>query len=166
MFDRLLLLEKGGNELYFGEIGPNASTMIEYFENNGAPPCPPGANPAEWVVEMTRTSATELGEKAKSVAVNWPHTWSRSPQKERIRKQLAEMKERFLKKPDMHRIHPTGEYAASFSRQLLVVLGRAFKNYWRDPLYLYSRFGLCICVVSFSRVPLQPSQTKTAHMKC
>jgi ABC-type multidrug transport system permease subunit len=148
MFDRLLLLEKGGNELYFGEIGPNASTVIEYFESNGAPPCPTGANPAEWMVETTRTGTTELGEKATSAAVNWPKIWSQSPQKELVRKQLAEWKESLSRNTDTHRVHPKGEYAASFLTQLRVVLGRVFKNYWRDPLYLYSRFGLCICVVS------------------
>jgi hypothetical protein len=159
MFDRLLLLEKGGNELYFGEIGPNASTVIEYFESNGAPPCPTGANPAEWMVETTRTGTTELGGGAKSVSVNWPQTWSQSPQKERVRKQLAEWKEELSKTPDIHLVRPTGEYAASFLTQLRVVLGRVFANYWRDPLYLYSRFGLCICVVRSST----PTLSQMAH---
>ena len=144
MFDRLLLLGKGGNELYFGEIGPDASTLIEYFESNGAPSCPSGANPAEWMVEIT----TENRAEADLAGAKWPQTWSESPQKQQVRKQLAGLEETLSKKPATHHIHQKGEYAASFFTQLAIVLKRAFRNYWRDPLYLYSRFGLCICVVS------------------
>lgn len=157
MFDRLLLLEKGGNELYFGEIGPDASTLIHYFESNGAPPCPPGANPAEWMVEVTRTGATETGEKAKSAGVNWPETWSQSPQKQDVRNQLFTLKGTLSRRPETHHAHQKSEYAASIPRQLIIVLDRLFRNYWRDPLYLYSRFGLCICVVSRAHHPAPPN---------
>lgn len=151
MFDRLLLLEKGGNELYFGEIGPDAAALIDYFENNGAPPCPRGANPAEWMVEITRTVATETGENTNSAGVNWSEVWSRSHEREQVRRQLAYWKEKLSQKPNTFNIqHQSGEYAAPFYKQLAVVLGRIFRNYWRDPLYLYSRFGLIICVVSIS----------------
>ncbi|KAK4152728.1 ABC-2 type transporter-domain-containing protein [Chaetomidium leptoderma] len=161
MFDRLLLLEKGGNELYFGDIGPDASTLINYFESNGAPPCPPGANPAEWMIESTRASSMETGEETKSVVgVNWPEIWSQSPQKQEVRRQLVELKETLSQKPDTtNYVHQKGEYAASLPRQLVIVLDRTFRNYWRDPLYLDSRFGLCICVslangLSFYNSPL------------
>jgi ATP-binding cassette subfamily G (WHITE) protein 2 (SNQ2) len=45
MFDRLLLLKKGGQTVYFGDVGRGSSTMLEYFESNGAPLCGPDANP-------------------------------------------------------------------------------------------------------------------------
>jgi len=44
-FDRLLLLRKGGQTVYFGDIAQNASTLINYFQSNGGKPCPPEANP-------------------------------------------------------------------------------------------------------------------------
>ncbi|KAL4735384.1 ABC-2 type transporter-domain-containing protein [Aspergillus similis] len=46
MFDRLLLLGKGGKTVYFGEIGDQSSTLLEYFERNGARKCEPLENPA------------------------------------------------------------------------------------------------------------------------
>ena len=46
-FDRILLLEKGGQMIYFGDIGPNSSNLIKYFESNGAAKCLPKTNPAE-----------------------------------------------------------------------------------------------------------------------
>ena len=47
-FDRLLFLSKGGRTVYFGEIGENCGTLVNYFERNGAEACHPEANPAEW----------------------------------------------------------------------------------------------------------------------
>src|ERR1700709_1169649 len=51
-FDRLLFLKKGGQTVYFGELGKNASTLIDYFERNGGFQCPKDANPAEWMLEI------------------------------------------------------------------------------------------------------------------
>lgn len=45
VFDRLLLLRKGGQTVYFGDIGRNSATLIQYFERNGAAPCGPEENP-------------------------------------------------------------------------------------------------------------------------
>ena len=45
-FDRLLLLERGGETVYFGDIGPDASVLREYFARYGAQ-CPSNVNPAE-----------------------------------------------------------------------------------------------------------------------
>ncbi|KAK6866472.1 Pleiotropic ABC efflux transporter of multiple drugs CDR1 [Candida tropicalis] len=50
-FDRLLFLQKGGRTAYFGDLGRNCQTMIDYFEKYGADPCPKEANPAEWILE-------------------------------------------------------------------------------------------------------------------
>lgn len=52
-FDRLLFLAKGGKTVYFGEMGENSSTLTSYFERNGSHPCPPDANPAEWMLEVS-----------------------------------------------------------------------------------------------------------------
>lgn len=51
-FDRLLLLAKGGKTVYFGEIGRNSEILLDYFARNGGPRCPPGANPAEHMLEV------------------------------------------------------------------------------------------------------------------
>lgn len=46
-FDRLLFLAKGGKTVYFGEIGENSGTLLDYFESNGARKCDSKENPAE-----------------------------------------------------------------------------------------------------------------------
>jgi hypothetical protein len=45
VFDKLLLLQKGGETAYFGDLGQNATTLIDYFETNGARKCHPDENP-------------------------------------------------------------------------------------------------------------------------
>lgn len=45
VFDRLLLLRKGGQTVYFGDIGNNSRTLIEYFERNGSQNCTEEENP-------------------------------------------------------------------------------------------------------------------------
>ena len=42
-FDHLLLLQHGGETVYFGEIGKDSKALVDYFARNGAP-CPPDAN--------------------------------------------------------------------------------------------------------------------------
>lgn len=42
-FDRLLLLQRGGNCVYFGDIGKDADVLLSYFHKHGAH-CPPTAN--------------------------------------------------------------------------------------------------------------------------
>jgi ATP-binding cassette subfamily G (WHITE) protein 2 (SNQ2) len=41
----MLLLKKGGKTVYFGDLGDNATTVIDYFERNGARRCLPEENP-------------------------------------------------------------------------------------------------------------------------
>ncbi|KAJ7856447.1 pleiotropic drug resistance ABC transporter [Mycena olivaceomarginata] len=57
-FDRLLLLRKGGQVVYFGDIGPNSSTLIHHFESNGSRPCDPSENPAEFMLDVIGAGAT------------------------------------------------------------------------------------------------------------
>jgi ATP-binding cassette subfamily G (WHITE) protein 2 (PDR) len=47
-FDRLLFLAKGGRTVYFGDIGKNSETLLDYFEANGAEKCGDDENPAEY----------------------------------------------------------------------------------------------------------------------
>lgn len=46
MFDDLLLLKKGGNVVFFGELGQGSSNLIDYFESRGVPEIEFGENPA------------------------------------------------------------------------------------------------------------------------
>jgi len=48
--DRLLLLQRGGETVYFGDIGPNAKVLTDYLARYGAI-CPDDLNPAEFMLD-------------------------------------------------------------------------------------------------------------------
>ncbi|XP_060672517.1 LOW QUALITY PROTEIN: pleiotropic drug resistance protein 3-like [Ziziphus jujuba] len=62
-FDELILLKRGGQIIYSGELGQNSSKLIEYFEGvSGVPKIKENYNPATWMLEVTNPSVeAQLG---------------------------------------------------------------------------------------------------------
>ncbi|KAK4559505.1 hypothetical protein RGQ29_008644 [Quercus rubra] len=58
-FDELMLLKRGGQIIYSGELGQNSSKLIEYLEQGvpGVPKIKENYNPATWMLEVTSPSA-------------------------------------------------------------------------------------------------------------
>ncbi|KAF0708195.1 hypothetical protein AaE_013312, partial [Aphanomyces astaci] len=51
LFDKLLLLKTGGELVYFGDLGPQSSVLLEYFRQfQGLPPMEPHENPATYML--------------------------------------------------------------------------------------------------------------------
>ena len=143
-FDRLLFLQKGGQTVYFGEIGENASTLTNYFERNGGFPCPESANPAEWMLEVIGAAP------GSETDVNWFDTWRNSPEYKSVRAELQQLEdERGLAPSKTHEAASYREFAAPFMEQLRAVLHRVFQQYWRTPSYIYSKASLCTLVALF-----------------
>jgi ABC-type multidrug transport system ATPase subunit len=85
-FDRLLLLGKGGNTIYFGDIGNDSDVMREYFARNGAP-CPQNVNPAEYMLEAIGAGITpRIGDR------DWKDIWLDSPECARTKTEIEEIK--------------------------------------------------------------------------
>lgn len=59
-FDRLLFLRKGGETVYFGDIGHNSETLLEYFSSNGARKCGDDENPSRVHARNCRTERPRL----------------------------------------------------------------------------------------------------------
>ena len=57
-FDKLLLLERGGATVYFGDVGVDSNILRDYFARHGAV-CPENVNPAE--VSIMAWTAVTLG---------------------------------------------------------------------------------------------------------
>jgi len=140
LFDRLLLLDSKGRVTYFGDIGSDASTVINYFERNGSGKCDVSNNPAEWILQVT----TDI-ESDETVA--WHEKWARSPEREDVLRAISE-----FKSPQSDQqsgvLVSEGKYATSLTTQLLVVTQRMFQEYWRDPVYIYCKMALCVVTVS------------------
>lgn len=148
VFDRLLLLDKTGSMLYFGDLGRKSSTMISYFERGGASKCRYDQNPAEWVLDITKSSPKITSDEG-TVSGFWCDYWKSSPERKQVLQQVADIKQQ---QPSFAvaragRDELQGQYATSFSRQFYMVARRVFQAYWRDPVYVYSKLGLCVSVV-------------------
>ncbi|KAJ5682612.1 ABC multidrug transporter C [Penicillium macrosclerotiorum] len=140
-FDRLLFLAKGGKTVYFGEIGDKSSTLSNYFERNGAPKLSSEANPAEWMLEVIGAAPGSHSD------IDWPAVWRESPERKAVHDHLAELKSTLSQKPVEESSNDPAnykEFAASFPVQLYECLVRIFSQYWRTPVYIYSKSALSI----------------------
>lgn len=145
-FDRLLFLRKGGQTVYFGEVGPNSKILIDYFVRQGGPPCPPEANPAEWMLEVIGAAP------GSSTDIDWHQAWRTSPEYMAVQEHLAELKyerqhlqslQRTMSAQKREDKAAYREFAAPFAEQLREVVLRVFQQYWRSPSYIYSKTALC-----------------------
>ncbi|KAF4450932.1 ATP-binding cassette transporter [Fusarium austroafricanum] len=129
-FDRLLLLSEGG------DIGDNAQTLIDYFERNGAIPCPPGANPAEWMLEAIGAAPSSHSD------IDWHQVWRSSPEYQQVQNELTRLQS--ISSEKTHAPTSYHEFATPLWYQFRVVTQRVFQQTWRSPSYIYSKLGLCI----------------------
>ncbi|KAK0199278.1 AtrD, ABC-transporter [Desarmillaria ectypa] len=144
-FDRLLFLARGGQTVYFGDIGRNSQTLIDYFERNGAPRCPPDANPAEWMLHV-------IGAAPGAVATrDFVETWKQSPDLVAIKEELARKRENAKPIDPMAvtNVNATREFSAPFFSQYLICTYRVFQQYWRTPSYIYSKTALSVLTALF-----------------
>jgi ATP-binding cassette subfamily G (WHITE) protein 2 (SNQ2) len=137
VFDRLLLLKKGGQTVYFGDIGEGSSTMLDYFERNGAPRCHPDANPAEYMLDVIGAGATA------STSVDWHSIWKNSSEASTLQEEIENIHNEGRARPIVQTTKPT-EFATSWYHQLMALTQRNFQAYWRNPTYLMAKFALCI----------------------
>ena len=128
-FDRLLLLERGGRTVYFGEIGEDATVLRDYFRKNGAE-CPRDANPAEYMLEAIGAgSAARIGDK------DWGDIWDESEEFEAVKKAIADSKKERSGTHDDEDVASTGEYATPLKFQIIEVTKRMNMTFWRSPNY-------------------------------
>ncbi|CAG8960438.1 hypothetical protein HYFRA_00008157 [Hymenoscyphus fraxineus] len=145
-FDRLLLLAPGGRPAYFGDIGPSATTVISYFERNGAKACPANGNPAEWIMEVLGCAPGHHS------TIDWPEVWRNSPEYSRVHSELDSMELRAHRKNPAEEVnddHEFDEFAAPFSAQLWECFKRVNIQYWRTPSYIYSKIALSLLTSLF-----------------
>ncbi|CAO3587861.1 unnamed protein product [Absidia cylindrospora] len=129
-FDHLLLLVRGGRTAYHGEIGPDAHTMIDYFESNGGPKCSPDANPAEYILEVVGAGT------AGKVTQDWADVWANSKEAKALEEELEQVHSSADINPTRH----AATYATSLWTQFRLVHKRMALAYWRAPDYNVGRF--------------------------
>ncbi|OQU96073.1 hypothetical protein CLAIMM_02209 [Cladophialophora immunda] len=149
-FDRLLLLADRGRTTYFGPIGESCKTVIAYFERNGALPCPNGANPAEWLLNITGGGR----DPSYRCDIDWPQVWKSSPEFQAVHAELDDLEAKRPQMMDQLSAEKDDQdsyrsYAAPFWLQYYEVQKRVFQQYWRTPSYIYSKLVLCAASALF-----------------
>ncbi|KAK4685860.1 ATP-binding cassette, subfamily G (WHITE), member 2, PDR, partial [Tremellales sp. Uapishka_1] len=163
-FDRLLFLAKGGKTVYFGEVGTGSHILIDYFVRNGASDCPPGENPAEWMLSAIGAAPGTATE------VDWHQAWLNSPERGRVHEELDRIKrDRPTEVANEKDSKGTGdaklekaaysEFAAPFGTQLAAVLQRGNQQYWRTPSYIWSKIALSVATGLFIGFSFYKSDT-------
>ncbi|KAF4463341.1 ATPase [Fusarium albosuccineum] len=137
-FDRLLLLSRG-KTIYFGDVGKNSNILVDYFVRNGGPMCPPGANPAEYMLEVIGAAP------GAHTDIDWPEVWRASPEHTQVQEELARLvAEGNAQVPEgtSRDVTEYNEFAAPSKVQFFEVTKRLFQQYWRSPGYIYSKLVL------------------------
>ncbi|KAF8905939.1 pleiotropic drug resistance ABC transporter [Gymnopilus junonius] len=136
-FDKLLLLRKGGQAVYFGDIGRDGQTVIDYFENAGARECSEGENPAEYMLDVIGAGATATTDK------DWHEVWLNSEERRKLVREIEEIHEEGRKHPPVGATVRT-QFATSWPFQVRILIVRQCLAHWRDPTYLMSKLVLNI----------------------
>ena len=122
-FDRLLFLAKGGKTVYFGGIGKNSRTLLDYFEKNGARECGEAENPAEYMLEIVGA-----GPKGKS-AQDWNSVWTQSEESKAVQVELDRIhREKMEEETGSDSKEAHQEFAMPFLTQLYYVTERVFQQ--------------------------------------
>ncbi|PQE05366.1 ABC transporter protein [Rutstroemia sp. NJR-2017a BVV2] len=132
-FDRLLMLQRGGRCVYFGDIGKDANVLLEYFRKHGAH-CPPDANPAEWMLDAIGAGqAPRIGDR------DWADIFADSPELANIKDRITQMKAQRLQEVGENIQVDEREFATPLMHQLKIVQKRTNLAFWRSPNYGFTR---------------------------
>ena len=132
-FDRLLLLQRGGQTVYFGDVGKDACVLLDYFRKHGAH-CPADANPAEWMLD-----AIGAGQAPKIGDRDWADIFADSPELANIKDSISQMKTERMAEVGSHVKTDEREYATPLIHQLKIVQKRTNLAFWRSPNYGFTR---------------------------
>lgn len=158
-FDQLLFLARGGKTVYFGPIGEQSRTLLDYFESNGARPCDDSENPAEYMLDVVNKGTTPSGE-------DWFNVWKQSPESQAVQAEIDRIhKEQQEKVPVEESSQGHSEFAMPFWFQLYEVTYRVFQQYWRMPSYIISKWGLGIAAGLFIGFSFYQAKTSLQGMQ-
>uniref|UniRef100_K3WZL1 ABC transporter domain-containing protein n=1 Tax=Globisporangium ultimum (strain ATCC 200006 / CBS 805.95 / DAOM BR144) TaxID=431595 RepID=K3WZL1_GLOUD len=140
LFDSLLLLKRGGETVFFGDLGKNCRNLINYFEAiPGVAPITPGYNPATWMLEcigagVGNTSADDT---------DFVQVFNNSEKKQLLDETMAKPGV-CTPAPGAQELIFTQKRAASSVVQMKYVVGRFIDLYWRTPSYNLTRYVMSI----------------------
>ncbi|KAK0595711.1 hypothetical protein LWI29_009274 [Acer saccharum] len=124
---QLLLLKRGGQEIYVGPLGHQSCHLIKYFQGiEGIRQIKDGYNPATWMLEVT-TPGQEM-----VLGIDFADYYKDS---ELYRRNKALIKQYSSPAPGSKDLHFPTQYCQSFISQCMACLWKQHLSYWRNPQY-------------------------------
>ncbi|OWZ19440.1 ABC transporter [Phytophthora megakarya] len=136
VFDSLLLLKRGGETVYAGELGKNACEMIAYFESiSGVSRLEDNYNPATWMLEVIGAGVgNSNGDKTDFVKIFQASKHFDVLQSNLDREGVSRPS------PDLPELTYGDKRAATEMTQMKLVMQRFFRMYWRTASFNLTRF--------------------------
>ncbi|PRQ50790.1 putative iron-chelate-transporting ATPase [Rosa chinensis] len=126
-FDELLLLKRGGQEIYVGPLGRHSCNLIKYFEEiEGVCKIKDGYNPATWMLDVS-TAAQEL-----ALGIDFAHVYKNSELYRRNKQLITEYS---TPSPSSKELSFPTRYSQPFLIQSMACLWKQHWSYWRNPSY-------------------------------
>ncbi|KAH6900556.1 ABC-2 type transporter-domain-containing protein [Thelonectria olida] len=128
-FDMVLALNPGGNTFYFGPMGQGGHHI----------------NIAEFILE----TAARPHRKPDGTKINWNEEWLHSNEAKLVNEEIDAMRQTQAQS-EAHESKDHREFAVSTWLQCIELTKRMFRQYWRDPSYLYGKFFTAVIIGIFN----------------
>lgn len=146
-FDSLLLLKKGGQTVYFGDLGKDCVELIKYFEQvPGVPPIRHRQNPAVWMLEIIG-AGTSAATNDTDFHAQYNHSGLCEANDIHLKGLIKDPNDpeytstrESMKMNEM----PTKGFNATYWTQFTWIGYRTMTTYWRTPVYNLMRFVINI----------------------
>eukprot|EP00644_Phytophthora_capsici_P011350 jgi/Phyca11/110282/e_gw1.18.138.1 len=138
VFDSMLLLKRGGETVFAGNLGTNAQEMISYFESiDGVDKLKANYNPASWVLDVVGAGVgNNNSDKTDFVGIfKSSETW------EKLQSNLN-LEGVSRPSPSIPPLEYADKRAATELTQMKVLLQRFSNLYWRTASFNLTRFGV------------------------
>ncbi|KAM1513519.1 hypothetical protein ACFX1Z_024934 [Malus domestica] len=131
-FDELLLMKRGGEEIYVGPLGHHSCDLIKYFEDiEGVSKIKGDYNPATWMLEVSSYA------QEQALGVDFSKVYKNS---ELYRRNKELIRQLSTPPPDCRDLHFPSQYSQSFYAQCIACFWKQRLSYWRNPPYTAVRF--------------------------
>ncbi|KAL9684788.1 hypothetical protein QQ045_022229 [Rhodiola kirilowii] len=137
-FDELLLMKRGGQVVYAGQLGQRSHKLVEYFQAiPGVPKIQEGHNPATWMLDVTNPSVEA------HLDVDFADIYANST----LYKSNQDLIEGLsTPEPNTSDLHFPTKYSQPFSTQFNACFWKQHWSYWRNAEYNGTRFFMTIVI--------------------
>ncbi|KAH7833611.1 hypothetical protein Vadar_008066 [Vaccinium darrowii] len=132
-FDEIMLMKRGGQIIYCGELGKHSNKLIEYFEGiSGVPKIHENYNPATWMLEVT----------IPSVEAQLGLDFARLYEESNLYRETKELVRKFsIPAEGSTDLYFSTSFPQNAWEQFKACLWKQHLSYWRSPKYNFVRLA-------------------------